>query len=120
MTLHVGDPETADFEALAVGGVILQYPGTDGRVRDLRGIIERTHEAGALACVSADLLAMTLLTPPGDLGADVAFGTSQRFGVPMGFGGPHSPGGTSEVRARRSAAATTFAPAACADLTTGE
>jgi len=90
MTLHVGDPETADFEALGVGGVILQYPSTDGRVRDPRGIIERAHVAGALACVAADLLAMTLLTPPGELGADVAFGTTQRFGVPMGFGGPHA------------------------------
>ena len=90
MTLHVGDPETANFEALGVGGVILQYPGTDGRVRDPRATIERAHEAGALACVAADLLAMTLLTPPGELGADVAFGTTQRFGVPMGFGGPHA------------------------------
>ncbi len=90
MTLHVGDPEQADFAALGVGGVILQYPATDGRVRDPRGIIERAHEAGALACVAADLLAMTLLTPPGELGADVAFGTTQRFGVPMGFGGPHA------------------------------
>ncbi|MEM9177522.1 MAG: aminomethyl-transferring glycine dehydrogenase [Myxococcota bacterium] len=90
MTLHVGDPERADFEALAVGGVILQYPGTDGRVRDPRETIERAHAAGALVCVAADLLAMTLLTPPGELGADVAFGTTQRFGVPMGFGGPHA------------------------------
>jgi len=90
MTLHVGDPETADFEALGVCGVLLQYPSTDGRVRDPRGIIERAHGASALACVSADLLAMTLLTPPGELGADVALGTTQRFGVPMGFGGPHA------------------------------
>lgn len=90
MTLHVGDPDTADFEALGVGGVILQYPGTDGRIRDPRGTIERAHAAGALVCMAADLLAMTLLTPPGELGADVAFGTTQRFGVPMGFGGPHA------------------------------
>ena len=90
MTLHIGDPETADFEALGVGGVLLQYPATDGRIRDPRAIIERAHNAGALACVAADLLAMTLLTPPGELGADVAIGTTQRFGVPMGFGGPHA------------------------------
>jgi len=90
MTLHVGDPETTDFEALGVCGVLLQYPGTDGRVVDSSAIIARAHNAGALACVSADLLAMTLLTPPGELGADVAFGTTQRFGVPMGFGGPHA------------------------------
>ena len=90
MTLHVGDPETVDFEALGVCGVLLQYPGTDGRISDPRAIIERAHAAGALAVMAADLLALTLLTSPGELGADVALGTSQRFGVPMGFGGPHA------------------------------
>jgi glycine dehydrogenase len=90
MTLHVGDPDTADFDALGVGGVILQYPGTDGRLRDPRETIERAHAAGALVCMAADLLSLTLLTPPGEWGADVAFGTTQRFGVPMGFGGPHA------------------------------
>ncbi len=90
MTLHVGDPEQADFAALDCCGVVLQYPASDGRVFDPRAVIERAHAAGALACVAADLLAMTLLTPPGELGADVAFGTTQRFGVPMGFGGPHA------------------------------
>ncbi len=89
-TLHVGDPEKADFEALDCCGVLIQYPASDGRIFDPRGIIERAHEAGALAVVAADLLAMTLLTPPGELGADVALGTTQRFGVPMGFGGPHA------------------------------
>jgi len=90
MQLHVGDPETADFEALGVCGVLMQYPASDGRVRGLRAVIERAHSAGALACVAADMLALTLLTPPGELGADVAFGTTQRLGVPMGFGGPHA------------------------------
>jgi glycine dehydrogenase len=90
LTLHVGDPAEADFEALGVCGVLIQYPATDGRVRDPRAIIERAHDAGALACVAADLMAMTLLTPPGELGADVALGTTQRLGVPMGFGGPHA------------------------------
>jgi len=102
MTLHVGDPETADFEALDCCGVLLQYPASDGRVFDPRGIIERAHAASALAVVAADLLAMTLLTPPGELGADVALGTTQRFGVPMGFGGPHAAYfATREAHARR-------------------
>jgi len=90
LELHVGDPREADFEALGVCGVLLQYPATDGRVADPREIIERAHAAGALAVVAADLMAMTLLTPPGELGADVALGTTQRMGVPMGFGGPHA------------------------------
>jgi glycine dehydrogenase len=89
-TLHIGDPEDADFEALDCCGVLIQYPASDGRVFDPRSIIDRAHGAGALAVVAADLLAMTLLTPPGELGADVALGTTQRFGVPMGFGGPHA------------------------------
>ena len=88
--LHVGDPATADFAALDCCGVLLQYPASDGRVFDPSAIIERAHAAGALAVVAADLLAMTLLKPPGELGADVAIGTTQRFGVPMGFGGPHA------------------------------
>ena len=89
-TLYIGDPERADFKALDCCGVLIQYPASDGRVFDPRGIIARAQEAGALAIVAADLLAMTLLTPPGELGADVALGTTQRFGVPMGFGGPHA------------------------------
>ncbi|QRX90957.1 aminomethyl-transferring glycine dehydrogenase [Streptomyces noursei] len=73
-----------------VFGVLLQYPGASGAVRDLRAVIERAHELGAIVTVAADLLALTLLTSPGELGADIAVGTSQRFGVPMGFGGPHA------------------------------
>jgi glycine dehydrogenase len=71
-------------------GVLLQYPGASGAVRDLAPAIEATQAAGALAAVAADLLALTLLRPPGELGADVAVGSTQRFGVPMGFGGPHA------------------------------
>ncbi len=71
-------------------GVLLQYPGASGTVRDLRSSIEAAHGRGALAAVAADLLALTLLRPPGELGADIAVGTTQRFGVPLGFGGPHA------------------------------
>ncbi|WP_374590744.1 aminomethyl-transferring glycine dehydrogenase [Aquabacterium sp.] len=70
--------------------VLLQYPGVNGQIRDLRPIIEAVHGQGALAIVAADLLALTLLTPPGELGADIAVGTTQRFGMPMGNGGPHA------------------------------
>jgi glycine dehydrogenase len=71
-------------------GALLAYPGASGVVRDLSGVIEAVQARGALAVVDADLLALTLLVPPGELGADVAVGTTQRFGVPMGFGGPHA------------------------------
>ncbi|WP_439033112.1 aminomethyl-transferring glycine dehydrogenase [Gordonia terrae] len=71
-------------------GVILQVPGASGRVVDAAGVIEAAHERGALVAVGGDLLALTLITPPGEQGADVCFGTTQRFGVPMGFGGPHA------------------------------
>jgi glycine dehydrogenase len=70
--------------------VLLQYPGASGEVRGLGPAIGAAHEAGAVAVVAADLLAVTLLTPPGELGADVAIGSTQRFGVPMGYGGPHA------------------------------
>jgi glycine cleavage system P protein (glycine dehydrogenase) len=73
-----------------VFGVLVQYPGASGQVRDVRPIVEAGHAAGALVAVAADLLALTLLTPPGEAGADLAVGTTQRFGVPMGFGGPHA------------------------------
>ena len=71
-------------------GVLLQYPGASGEIRDLRPAIDAAHGRGALAAVAADLLALTLLTPPGELGADIAIGSTQRFGVPMGYGGPHA------------------------------
>ena len=71
-------------------GVIAQMPGASGRVTDWSTLVEQAHERGALVALGADLLALTLIAPPGDIGADVAFGTTQRFGVPMGFGGPHA------------------------------
>ncbi|MGX8905002.1 aminomethyl-transferring glycine dehydrogenase [Streptomyces netropsis] len=86
--LSQGIPD--DIAERGVFGVLLQYPGASGAVRDLRPVIERAHELGAIVTVAADLLALTLLTSPGELGADIAVGTTQRFGVPMGFGGPHA------------------------------
>ncbi|MCX8562166.1 aminomethyl-transferring glycine dehydrogenase [Mycolicibacterium mucogenicum] len=71
-------------------GVIVQVPGASGCVNDWSRLVDQAHERGALVAVGADLLALTLVTPPGEIGADVAFGTTQRFGVPMGFGGPHA------------------------------
>jgi glycine dehydrogenase len=85
----VGDP-LADLDPAAAFGVLFQHPGTSGVVRDLEPVIAAVHDAGGLAVVATDLLACTLLVPPGELGADVAVGSSQRFGVPLGFGGPHA------------------------------
>ncbi|MGV0746405.1 aminomethyl-transferring glycine dehydrogenase [Mycolicibacterium sp. XJ870] len=82
--LRQGLPDGAFF------GVIVQLPGASGCVTDWAQLVTEAHERGALVAVGADLLALTLITPPGEFGADVAFGTSQRFGVPMGFGGPHA------------------------------
>jgi glycine dehydrogenase len=71
-------------------GVLVQYPGASGRLRELEPIVAAAHERGALVTVAADLLALTLFQPPGEAGADIAIGTTQRFGVPLGFGGPHA------------------------------
>jgi glycine dehydrogenase len=89
LSLRVVDTATADF-ADDVFGVLLQYPDEFGRVEDLSGVIARAHAAGVLVAVATDLLALTLLTPPGEAGADVVVGNSQRFGVPLGYGGPHA------------------------------
>jgi glycine dehydrogenase len=85
----VGDP-MADLDAGAVFGALLQYPGSCGAIRDFRGVIADLHASGALAVMAADPLALALLVPPGELGADIAVGSTQRFGVPMGYGGPHA------------------------------
>jgi glycine dehydrogenase len=87
--LIVGDP-LADLAHAEVFGGLLQYPATSGAVRDLRPAIATLHGKGALAIVAADLLALALLASPGELGADIAIGSAQRFGVPMGYGGPHA------------------------------
>src|SRR5580693_2422378 len=71
-------------------GVITQLPGASGRISNWTALVAQAHDRGALVAIGADLLALTLITPPGEIGADVAFGNTQRFGVPMGFGGPHA------------------------------
>ena len=73
-----------------VFGALVQYPATDGAIYDYSKFVGQAHEAGALVVVAADILALTLLKPPGEFGADVAVGNTQRFGVPLGFGGPHA------------------------------
>ncbi|MBK8238175.1 MAG: aminomethyl-transferring glycine dehydrogenase [Deltaproteobacteria bacterium] len=90
LRVEVGDPATADLAALAPFGALLQYPDTDGVASPLADVVTRIHDAGALAVVATDLLALTLLQPPGEVGVDIAVGSAQRFGVPMGFGGPHA------------------------------
>ncbi len=83
-------PAAAIAVTVKVFGVLVQYPGTDGRVLDVAPVIKAAKAAGAVSIVATDLLALTLLTPPGEMGADIAVGSAQRFGVPMGFGGPHA------------------------------
>jgi len=85
----VADPATFAFGG-GVIGALLQYPATDGALPNHRGLCTAAHAAGALVTVATDLLALTLLTPPGEWGADIAVGNSQRFGVPLGYGGPHA------------------------------
>lgn len=82
--------DVADLEQHEVFGALFQYPNTWGEIRDLKPLIDIVHGQNGLACVAADLLSLVLLTPPGELGADVVFGSAQRFGVPMGYGGPHA------------------------------
>jgi len=90
ITLHIGPPEAIDFQKQDLFGILLQYPATDGAVRDYSALVEQAHVAGVMAVVATDLLALTLLRPPGEFGADIAVGSSQRFGVPLGCGGPHA------------------------------
>jgi len=89
IAIKIGDYSRFKFDD-AVFGALLQYPATDGAIYDYAGFIKQAHDAGALVVVAADILALTLLKPPGEFGADVAVGNTQRFGVPLGFGGPHA------------------------------
>ncbi|MDG1572066.1 aminomethyl-transferring glycine dehydrogenase [Robiginitalea sp. M366] len=87
--LVLGDPESTDLDT-SFFGAILQYPGADGGVHDPAAFISRAHALEMKVAVAADLLSLCLLTPPGEQGADVVVGTTQRFGIPMGYGGPHA------------------------------
>lgn len=86
----VGDWKTFDFSKKDTCGVLFQYPNTNGKVEDFTELVEKAHAGNALACCATDLLALTMLKPPGEFGCDVALGSSQRFGVPLGYGGPHA------------------------------
>lgn len=85
----IADHHTFDFD-LPIFGALLQYPATDGTIYDYREFIHKAHQVGALVTVAADPLSLTLLTPPGEFGADIAVGSTQRFGIPLGYGGPHA------------------------------
>jgi len=90
IVLQVGNPEEVDVTDPELFAMILQYPDTFGSVKDYTSLIDAAHENDVFVAVAADLMALTLLTPPGEMGADVVFGSTQRFGVPMGYGGPHA------------------------------
>ncbi|MBF2063002.1 MAG: aminomethyl-transferring glycine dehydrogenase [Calothrix sp. C42_A2020_038] len=85
----IGDHRTFDFER-TIFGAVLQYPASDGTIYDYREFIEQVHKQGALVTVAADIMSLCLLTPPGEFGADIVVGSTQRFGVPLGYGGPHA------------------------------
>ena len=87
--LIIGNPET-ELEKHEVFGVLLQYPSDNGNINNIEPIIEQAHAQKAMVCVGADLMSLVMLKSPGEMGADIVFGNSQRFGVPMGFGGPHA------------------------------
>src|SRR5213596_533883 len=87
--IKIGDHSNFKFDE-TIFGTLVQYPATDGAIYDYSDFVRRAHDAGALVVVAADILALTLLKPPGEFGADVAIGNTQRFGVPLGFGGPHA------------------------------
>jgi glycine dehydrogenase len=90
ITLHIGDINNGDFNRPDVFGVYVQYPNAWGLIYDQKEFIAAAHAKNVLVAIGTDLLALTMLTPPGEMGADVVVGSSQRFGVPMGFGGPHA------------------------------
>ncbi|MDR4481666.1 MAG: aminomethyl-transferring glycine dehydrogenase [Nitrospirales bacterium] len=90
ISITLGNPDTLNVSNDETFGILLSYPSTDGTLRSYEALVQQAHESGALVVVSTDLLALTLLVPPGEWGADIAVGSSQRFGVPLGYGGPHA------------------------------
>lgn len=86
----VGDHKTFDYSNKDVSGVLLQYPDTDGTIEDVSSIVEKAHSSNVKVVIATDLLSLTVLKPPGEFGADMVVGSAQRFGVPMGYGGPHA------------------------------
>jgi glycine cleavage system P protein (glycine dehydrogenase) len=90
ISITIGNPDTLNFSNDETFGILLSYPSTDGTLRSYEALVQKVHESGALVVVSTDLLALTLLVPPGEWGADITVGSSQRFGVPLGYGGPHA------------------------------
>ncbi len=90
ITVETGNPLAPGFDCSRYAGVLVQYPATDGRIESFEALAARVHDAGGVLVCATDLLALTLLRPPGEWGADIAVGSAQRFGVPMGFGGPHA------------------------------
>lgn len=86
----VGDVETFDFEKTKVCGALIQYPGTYGKIRDYKDLVDKVHKTGGLVVAATDLLALTVLKAPGEFGVDIAVGTNQRFGIPVGYGGPNA------------------------------
>ncbi|MDE0145314.1 MAG: aminomethyl-transferring glycine dehydrogenase [Nitrospira sp.] len=90
LDLDIGPVDEIDWERASYSGLLLQYPTTNGTFHNNHDLVRRAHDAGTLVIVATDLLALTLFKPPGEFGADIAVGSSQRFGVPLGFGGPHA------------------------------
>ncbi|CAG9854691.1 unnamed protein product [Phyllotreta striolata] len=90
LTVEIVDVFKADFSGRDVAGILFQYPDTEGNILDLDAVADDAHAHGTLVCCATDLLSLTILRPPSEIGADIAIGTSQRFGVPLGYGGPHA------------------------------
>lgn len=90
MEVIVANHKDFDFSQNDIAGVLFQYPDTNGKIEDFVDLVERAHAGKALTCCATDLLALTMLKPPGEFGCDIAFGNAQRFGVPLGYGGPHA------------------------------
>ncbi|XP_012257919.2 glycine dehydrogenase (decarboxylating), mitochondrial [Athalia rosae] len=90
LTIEVGDVFRADLTKKNVAGILIQYPDTTGLIQDFSKVVEHAHNNGTLVCAASDLLSLTLLRPPSDFSFDICIGTSQRFGVPLGYGGPHA------------------------------